>query len=129
MNNKKVLAVFFVHLVVLGIQAQNTSPVLYAPCENCNSGNHDENNHNFQYGDIREFYTKHVTSDFGPRNYKTYDWHGGVDYNPEGGDEGFEGILQEGVHATTGTKIRTGVDELCEGISNKVKSQFSFSGL
>lgn len=45
------------------LHAQQTIPVLYAPCENCNSGNHDENNHNFQYGAIREFDTEHVTSD------------------------------------------------------------------
>jgi hypothetical protein len=80
MKNKKALAVFVAHLVVLiAIQAQNTSPVLYAPCETCDSGNHNENNHNFQYGGVREFDAEHVTSDFGPRDLGE-DWHGGVDF-------------------------------------------------
>lgn len=99
------------------LHAQQTIPVLYAPCENCNSGNHNENNHNFQYGAIREFDTEHVTSDFGPGNYRTYDWHGGVDYSPEGSNEDFGEILQSVVPRTKVAKEQACLDKRCKTIS------------
>lgn len=91
----KYLALLIIQLMVCSVgKSQQPAPVLYAPCNNCNSSNHNKNNQNFEYGQITPFNTSHVVSDFGPRNYGGYDWHGGVDFNKCAG----AGDSQELVH-------------------------------
>lgn len=114
----KYLALLIIQLMVCSVgKSQQPAPVLYAPCNNCNSSNHNKNNQNFEYGQITPFNTSHVVSDFGPRNYGGYDWHGGVDYSPEGSNEDFGEILQSVVPRTKVAKEQACLDKRCKTIS------------
>jgi len=81
MKTLKILILFAIFLMgSIVIQAQQPVPVLYAPCANCTSSNHNLGTQNFQYDQVVPFATNHITSDFGPRDVGSYDWHGG-DFN------------------------------------------------
>ncbi len=82
-----------IHLAVLlfplWTYGQNEFTIQYRTCTNCD-GQLENDNIQFQYGDVQDIQTRHLSSDYGRRNHARA-WHYGVDYNlepadPDGGD-------------------------------------------
>jgi PKD repeat protein len=76
----KKLILFFLGIIgCFTAYAQNT--LQYIPCTGCLSLNPS-------YGTVTNIENLHFASDYGPRTQNgDYDWHNGIDYGPEGGDD------------------------------------------
>ena len=95
MKNKLTIIILFMSVYGFAQQLNPINFFKYRKCITCDKYLDEDPNQLYIYGDPTIFPTEKIASDYGPRvlDDDPYDWHGGVDYNSDGGDNDKGDIL------------------------------------